>query len=385
MKKLLYLLPLVAALLTTSCSSDDDNAPTGGTQTGSETASKEISGMYILNEGSWGYNNATIDFLNLSVAPVVYNTNVFHSQNIAAVLGLGDVANDMKIYGNKLWIVVNGSNKVVVADATTCVQLGQVDVPNCRSLTFYGGHAYVSSYAGTSMANGNASPGCVYKIDTLTFNIAARTDVGYQPEDLVTGGRLLYVANSGGYCAPNYDRTISVIDLVTDSVVSTIDVDINLHLLRTDSKGGLWVTSRGDYIENGPKLYYIDVNTPSKPTPKKILDKAPADFCIVGDSLYYYSSEWSYTTNSYANSYGIINTSTQQKVATTLFKTPADEDNIITPYGIIVNPYTKDFYIMDGIDYTSSGKVHHFKADGSYDCSYQSGVLPKRAAFLMKK
>ncbi len=39
--------------------------------------------------------------------------------------------------------------------------------------------------------------------------------VGYQPEEMVIAGNKLYVANSGGYRVPSYDRTVSVIDLTT--------------------------------------------------------------------------------------------------------------------------------------------------------------------------
>ncbi len=389
MKKFFFLPLAMLAMTLVSCSSDDDNLPTGGTQTGGGTASEEIYGMYILNEGLWGANNATIDFLNLSVPPFVYATNVYNNKNVAAALGLGDVGNDMKIYGSKLYIVVNGSNKLVIADARTCEKLAKVDIPNCHNLAFSDGYAYVSSYVGSSMESDNASPGSVYKIDTLTMKSVGRVDVGLQPEELAVSGRMLYVANSGGYNAPNYDRTVSVIDLIPFTVSATLDVDINLHRLKADNNGRLWVTSRGNYADISGKLYCIDTRTSSKPTAKKILDKAPSNMCIVGDSLYYYASEFNYTTNSNTNSYGIINVETQQQVATTLFKSPADEANITTPYGIIVNPIADDkgghdFYITDAIDYMSSGKLHHFNADGSYDCSYTTGIMPNNGALLFK-
>ena len=58
--------------------------------------------------------------------------------------------------------------------------------------------------------------------------------VGYQPEEMVIVGNKLYVANSGGYRVPNYDRTVSVIDLNTFKVIKTIDVGINLHRMELD-------------------------------------------------------------------------------------------------------------------------------------------------------
>ncbi len=397
MKKFLFsMLAAMATMTMISCDSDD-SVDGGGQQGGGQQTSKELRGMYVLNEGGWGANNATVDYLDLASTPVVYTTNLYGTVNSSEVMGLGDMGSDMKIYGGKLYIVVNSSNKLVIADALTCEKLAQVDIPNGRSLAFSGAYAYVSSYAGTSMAAGNASPGCVYKIDTLTMKTVARTDVGYQPEEMAVSGRLLYVANSGGYCAPDYDHTISVIDLPSFEVVKTIDVKttddagkteegINLHRLRVDESGRLWLTSRGDYGERKPKLYMINPMTAEGITIKKVMDKAPSDFCIVGNTLYYYSSEWSYAMGRNINTYGIIDTDTQQEIATTLFKSPADEANIMTPYGIMVNHTgdERDFYILDAADYTISGKVHHFNADGSHDASYSAGYLPSRAVLLMK-
>ena len=44
----------------------------------------------------------------------------------------------------------------------------------------------------------------------------------------------MYVANSGGYRAPNYDNTVSVIQMVDFKQVQQIPVGINLHRLKKD-------------------------------------------------------------------------------------------------------------------------------------------------------
>ena len=59
------------------------------------------------------------------------------------------MGNDIKIYGNKMYIVVNASNKVEVLDARTVKKNKSITIENGRSLAFANGKAYVSSYAGT--------------------------------------------------------------------------------------------------------------------------------------------------------------------------------------------------------------------------------------------
>ena len=55
--------------------------------------------------------------------------------------------------------------------------------------------------------------GPVYRVDTASLKVEAKVTVGYQPDELTVLGEYLYVANSGGYRAPDYDNTVSVIEL----------------------------------------------------------------------------------------------------------------------------------------------------------------------------
>ena len=74
--------------------------------------------------------------------------------------------------------------------------------------------------------------GAVYRVNLNTLAITGQVVVGYQPEEMVVKGERLYVANSGGYMKPNYERTVSVIDLKSFTEVDKIEVGMNLHRLR---------------------------------------------------------------------------------------------------------------------------------------------------------
>src|SRR5690606_37225025 len=90
----------------------------------------------------------------------------------------------------------------------------------------------------------------------------------------------IYVANSGGYSPPNYESTISVIDISTFQESKRIEVGINLHRLKIDSEGDLYVTSRGDYYETPSKLFVVDTKTE---TVKKTFDVGISNFTIHKD------------------------------------------------------------------------------------------------------
>ena len=75
-----------------------------------------------------GSNKATLDYLDMTTGR--YSRNIYPSRNPGKVMELGDVGNDIKVYGSRLWMVINQSNRVEVASAASAVSLGSVDIPN---------------------------------------------------------------------------------------------------------------------------------------------------------------------------------------------------------------------------------------------------------------
>ena len=365
------------------CRTDDYIVYMEDEDTGAKTEATEVLGMYVLNEGNMGSNKCTLDFLDLSGETAHYLRNIYAERNPNEVKELGDVGNDAQIYGSKLWLVINCSNKVEVLGAKDAVKQGKIDVPNCRSVAFHQGYAYVSSYVGPVNVSQDAPLGQVYKIDTLTLQTVAKVTVGYQPEELAVIGDKLYVANSGGYMVPDYDHTVSVIDLNTFTEERKIDVAPNLHRCRADRYGQLWVSSRGDYYGEPSHLCWLQKDASGQLQRMGRIDVVVSDMCIVGDSLYYMGMQFNYQTMKNERMLGIINVATHEVVNRQL-TTAKEADAIIQPYGIIVNPNGRDFYLMDAKNYVSSGELLHFKKDGTFDYKVRTGDIPAHAVFLTK-
>jgi DNA-binding beta-propeller fold protein YncE len=273
-----------------------------------------------------------------------------------------------------------------VAHADDAVRIGKVDIPNCRYVTFKDGYAYVSSYVG-SVYSGSSSPlGSVYKVDTLSLQKVDSCTVGYQPEEMAIIDNRLYVANSGGYqgmTGQGYESTVSVIDLASMQEVDKIEVAPNLHHLKADKYNQLWVTARGNYMDEESTIWWLEPDANGGMKVGGHLDQPVSDLCIVGDSLYFYGSQWSEVTMTNTVTYGIINVKTHQVVSTSLSDAP-EISKIRMPYGIIVNPIHRDFYLMDAKNYVSSGELLHFLPDGTFDWKVKTGDIPAHAAFLFK-
>ena len=369
------------SLAALSCRKDDPILPSEPVEVNpGEKVTGDIQGFFLLNEGNMGSNKASLDFYDYSTG--IYHRNIYGERNPYEVKDLGDVGNDIKIYGDKLYAIINCSNYLEVMDVNTVKHITKIAIANCRYLAFKDQYAYVSAYAGPVQIDLNARIGYVAKIDTARLVVTDSCTVGYQPEEMAIVGNKLYVANSGGYRVPNYDRTVSVIDLTTFKEIKKIDVAINLHRMELDRYGNIWVSSRGDYYGVSSKTFVIDSKTDEV---TDILHLLPnSNMTRSGDSLYVYSTEWSYITNKNAISYAIVDTKTKKVVDRNFIKDGA-EKNIAIPYGIAVNPVTHEIFVTDAKDYVTPGTLYCLSPDGRKKWSVTTGDIPAHIAFTRKK
>ena len=370
------LLITVLCTVMTACRIEEPILPSEEEQHG-EPVLTDIVGFYLLNEGNMGSNKSTLDYYDYTSA--TYRRNIYAEANPDVPKELGDVGNDLQIYGSRLYAVINCSNKIEVMDAKTTKRIGQIDVPNCRYLCFHGQYGYITSYAGpVSLDASHAQIGYVARFDTATLEITGTCLVGYQPDELVIVGNKMYVANSGGYMVPNYENTLSVINIPTFTEEKRIPVAINLHRVRLDKNGLLWVTSRGDYYDVPAKLYCVDPKTDQVIDE---LDIAVSNLDIVGDSLYACATAWNYVTMENSVSYSIVDINTH-KVVCDNFITDGTDQNIKKPYGIKVHPLTRDIYLTDAKNYVTPGTLYCFAPDGTMRWSVRTGDIPAHFAFL---
>lgn len=341
----------------------------------------EIDGFYLLNEGNMGNNKSTLDYFDYKEG--TYYKNIYAERNPTVVKELGDVGNDLLIYGEKMYAVINCSHKVEVMNANDATRIAQIDIPNCRYIVGNEGYVYVSSYVGPVQIDPTAPKGAVFKVDTLSMQVVGSVEVGYQPEEMTIVGNRLYVVNSGGYMPPNYDNTISVIDLDKFTLCDVIQLDktANFHRLDHDSMGRLWLSSRGNYFgDMNSNLYVVD------PKGKQIIKDMGipvSDMWVDGNYAYIISAEWSYVTGKNTVSYAKIDMQSMEILDRNIIKDGSDA-NIKIPYGIAVNPITKDFYVTDAKSYVVSGTLYCYGSDGVMKWKQTAGQIPAHFAFKGK-
>lgn len=374
MKKLLWIALLLAALV--GCRKEDMIEKPVETPVETPTDGGEVVGFYLLNEGNMGSNKSTLDYFDATTG--IYNSNIFAEANPTVPKELGDVGNDLKIYGSRLYAVINCSNKVEVIDAASCRRIGQINIPNCRFIAFSGKYAYVTSYAGPVVITPEYKQiGYVAKVDTATMAVVDTVHVGFQPDQLAVAGGKIYVANSGGYMVPNYENRVSVIDLATFSRERDIKVAINLEHIVADDHGRLWISSRGDYYDVAPKLFCYDIVT------DRIIDEievAVGALWLDSDKLYIVGSGWRQASMSRKTTYAVVDVVSRTKIADHFIDADV-ESKIKIPYGVAVNPDTKEIYVTDARNYVSPGDIYCFSPSGELKWHAVTGDIPAHFAF----
>lgn len=379
MRNLILYLFLLSILFLQSCRKDEIIYLSDSSTVTVPQPENNIKGFYLLNEGNMGMNSATIDQFDYQMG--VYTRGIYSENNPNIVKELGDVGNDIKIYGSKVYATINISNLVEVFDLHTGKHIKAIHVPNCRYLAFHDGKAYVSSYSGRVAIDPNAEIGFVAEIDTLSLEVTRKVEVGHQPEEMVIHNNKLYVANSGGYRVPTYDTTISVVNIDNLTLLKNIDVAINLHRMRKDNDGDIYVSSRGDYNKTPSSLYIIDSQAD---TVKQHLNIPISNMVIDEDKLYFFGANYTYQSGQGQVNYGVLNTRTKQ-VISNQFIQDGSEKNILIPYGLAVNPETKEIFITDAQDYVGTGYIYCYNSNGQLKWRTLGGNIPAHIAFIPKQ
>ncbi len=212
-----------------SCSKNNTPAPP-------PVPPKVTTGVFVLNQGTYGANNTTLTYYDF--ASGTQTTDFFKNVN---GFGLGDTGSDFIIYGGKMYIVMNVSGYVAVANGVTAKFIDTISFKNAgvnrgpENIVASGGNVFVSSTDGT-----------VAVIDTSTLAITKYITVGSNPAQMVVTGDILYVSNTGAFSA-TFDSTVSVIPLNTLTESARIVVGINPGSITTDNSGSIYVVCTGDY------------------------------------------------------------------------------------------------------------------------------------------
>src|SRR5690554_4603423 len=152
-------------------------------------------GVYIACEGNFMYGNGALSFYHTGEKKVT--NQVYYARNSVP---LGDVVQSLARYDDRLFVVVNNSGKVIVADEKTVEHAGSITgLVSPRYLHFVSNQkGYISDLHATSLT--------IFNPETLT--VTGSVDLnGHTSEQMVQIGNHLYVSHW------SYGKSVLVVDL----------------------------------------------------------------------------------------------------------------------------------------------------------------------------
>jgi hypothetical protein len=323
------------------------------------TANSGLKGIYVLNQGVWNMNNCSLSYYDFENEKM--EKDIFLKKNGR---GLGDTGNDLKKYGSKLYIIMSTTESLEIVNADNCKSIKQILLTGKgpQFIAFHQNKAYVS-----------CQDGSVLCIDTTSLEIERTTMAGNTPAGICVANGKLYVANSGGLNFPDYDNTVSVIDLNSFTEIKKIEVVLNPYLLQADMQGNVYLVSNGNYNDIPSSFQRINSQTDEV---VKTFDFAISNFTIHGNYAYLYSYDFVTETSSGIKVLDLTNDTFVQE---NFIK---DGTKINTPYCIAVNSKNLDVYITDVYDFTTTGDVYCFSKEGKKKFSLEVGINPSSIVFI---
>ena len=341
----------------------------------------KVPGVLIVNNGS-SYQSIDGSLTYFDAATGVAEQNVYKKVNGKS---LGGTPNDVMVYGQKVYIVGSDENTIFVLDVrnfkelakvSTTDLLGDADGSTPRRIAAYEDKVYFTTYGGYVAA-----------IDTISYSLKAKYQVGSYPEGLALGASpssstqpAIYVANSDWGMG---NGSISCIDLTSGSVTESKYDKVKNPQDIAAAGSTLYVLDYGHYNEDYTQQLDAGVYMVSGNSVTMIIPNATG-MAATGQTIVTYNNPYGSSSINYSL-YNIGNGSLNA------FILSGDSNNpILDPSAIAIEPNTNNIYIASRIidsdtgypSYILPGFVNIYNSNGQFTNSFTTGVEPKAFAFL---
>lgn len=349
------LVVLLAASSLVACEKNRSAQPVGNGN-GVPGGSTDARNVYVACEGSFGNGNASLFVKDLN-SQTEYN-NVYQNKNGTA---LGDVFQSMERIGDKLFMCVNNSDKVVVLNANTYEFVGELNIPKPRYILPLGvNKAYVSTLYSNK----------VYIIDPEKLIIKGNIEMPHEnPEGMALFNNTAYICTWDTACSKVY-----LVNTTTDKVVDAYAIaGAAPHQVALDKFGAAWILSGNVAKGKTAALTRLAPGAPDVMQSyqfKQDQDPIRLVFNQSKDALYFIGTNY-YGQSSYNGVFKMDIGSGK------LPATPFVAANGIQYYwGLGVDPVTDEVYVGDPKGFVQNGSVSVYDASGNQLRTFGVGVGP---------
>ncbi len=359
---LLSVLVLIAA-----CSNSDPGVE--------ETFSGTGQGVFVLCEGNFNAGNSTLSYYNPDSRKV--ENGIFLRANDRK---LGDTGQSIQLHDGAAYIAVENSGIIWRLDATTFKVQGQLaadstsQMINPRYIHFLSSEkAYVTDLYAPCITVFN--PQTMRPLGSISTRQAASR--GYcSTEKMVQWGDRVFTN------CWSYSNKILVIDTHRDEVCDSIVLGSwQPKDMVLDSRGKLWVVTDGGYStgedsfgDNVPHLYRIDATTLQVEV-DQTLDTDEGSVALALNP----EGTMLYLINNDVYRMAVTDGHLPVRPFIQAERSPSGIRHYL--YGIGVNPQNGEIYLADAVDYSQSGVIYRYAADGTQIDKFRVGINPNGFAF----
>ena len=317
-------------------------------------------GYFITNEGNFGTGNGSLSFISENGA---VSNNIFEQKNS---FSLGDVVQSMEIINEKAYIVVNNSSKIEVANIDSMTHVATINglISPRYILQVSNERAYISDWG----------IGGIHVLDLNTNSIISTISTGQGPEKMLFKDNKAYICNVGGF---GLDNTVSVIDTENDVLITNINVGDKPNSIVEDANGNIWVLAGGntEYDANWNVVAetpgeLTNINSETYNVDGSIVFEVgdhPKDLIIDdnGTTLYFSNGSWSKSVFSFNIYNNMLSTN---PIIAKSFYSLGFNDNYI--------------YGTDVKDYVQNGWTYKYNTNGEVVDSSEVGIIPGSYCFI---
>lgn len=312
------------------------------------------SGVFIVNEGNFRWGNGSISYYSLDSVKIT--NDIFYAINKRP---LGDVPNSMVISGENAYLVVNNSGTIEVVDRKTFKTI--TTIPGLKSPRNIGLvddlKAYVTSMYSDSLAI----------LDLKNNVVNGFIDIGRSSESVIVTGNRAFVASWIG------ENKITVINTLTNGIITTIGVGMEPESMVLDKNNMLWVLCNGGW-ERKYNAELIMINVLTLAIEKRFVFPQITDSpsCLQvngrGDSLFFL----------------------QDGIRSMNIGSDYLPGGIVVPqtshffYKLGINPLNGEIFATDAADYQKNGELVIYSRKGVYLRALKAGIIPGSMYFKVQ-
>lgn len=350
MRKQLLVASSIALLSVTSCKKTEEVTPDV------VTGIKPGEGLFIVNEGGFQNNNASLSYLNYSSNTV--SNNIFEGENGEP---LGDAFQSMLVVDNSAYLVVSNSNKVVEVTLNNTAKAKELTCSGDPRNAFYNATAnelWVTQY-GTTEPN-------ILVFDKSSGTVKEEIDLANYDEQtsyFPSGSDELLSYNGKVYITNFRTEYVYQINASSYEVEDSLWVGYGAQYLElVDDK--LWIATSGDWNKQTSGMILAYDLTSNTMTFEKVDASGFSYLTQFNDVIYMLNN-------------GVKSIASGETELTEVVALPEG----VFFYGMNVNPTNGEIWTTDAVDYTQNGKLMHYSSTGSLENSYDVGVIPSKVVF----